>query len=76
VSTGAQLSVSKRGWLRSTAESLPLRRSLSRLVTRAAIRVRGPSRALAPPNSHSRNTGAILAMELAGFDITDVMHVG
>jgi hypothetical protein len=75
VSTGAQLSVSKRGWLRSTAEGLPPRRSLSRLVTRAAIRVRGPSRALAPPNSHSRNTSAILAIELVGFDITDVMRL-
>jgi hypothetical protein len=35
----------------------------------------GPGRALRPSNSHSRNTGVILAMDLAGFDITDVMRL-
>lgn len=35
----------------------------------------GPGRARRHFNSHSRNTGAILAMELAGFDITDVMRL-
>jgi len=35
----------------------------------------GPGRALRPFNSHSRNTGDILAMELAGFDFTDVMRL-